>query len=102
MYSETLLSCAAVPVTVTNPALALMIGSGATILSVVLFSIALISVSNFSQKSNFSTVLIILSSLPPPFVISACPSSFSSSPISIGAESTEAFVIAVPSLTDVI
>ena len=71
-------------------------------LSVVLFSIALISVSSFSQKSNFSTVLITLSSLPPPFVISSEPSlSFCSSPTSIGAESTEAFVMAVPSLTDV-
>ena len=90
------------PVTVTNPALALMIGSGATILSVVLFSIALISVSSFSQKSNFSTVLITLSSLPPPLVMSFSPSSCFSSPTSIGAESTEAFVIAVPSLTDVI
>ena len=43
-----------------------------------------------------------LSSLPPPFPTSAAPLSSSSSPTSTGAESTEAFVIAVPSLIDVI
>ena len=99
IYFSTRFSCDGVAVTVISPAFWFMIGSGAVMCSLLLFKIAFSSASSFSQKSNFSVVLIKLFSF---FISFELVSLLELLPTSDGEASTEAFVMAVPSRIEVI